>query len=350
MKGDFAGRVLAWYDEHGRRDLPWQRGVTPYRTWISEIMLQQTQVATVIPYFERFTARFPEVPALAEAPLDEVLHLWSGLGYYARARNLHAAARRVRDRHGGAFPETMAEVQALPGIGRSTAGAILALACGQRHPILDGNVKRVLARAFAVEGWPGRSAVVKRLWSIAEELTPHERVGAYTQGMMDLGAKVCTRTRPACPRCPLENLCSAHAGGREADFPAARPRRAAPVRRLQMLIIDDGEGRILLERRPPAGVWGGLWSFPECPADDDPLAWARDRLGVRADLVEIRPPRRHTFSHFHLDMIPVRLRHTREGARVSEPPPLTWYEPGGPRSLGLAAPVAALISESTESP
>jgi A/G-specific adenine glycosylase len=350
MTAGFAHRILAWYDGHGRRDLPWQRRPSPYRVWISEIMLQQTQVGTVIPYFERFMARFPDPVSVAEAPLDEVLHLWSGLGYYARARNLHAAARLIRDRHDGVFPVTLAEVQALPGIGRSTAGAILALACGQRLSILDGNVKRVLARAFAVEGWPGRSAVSSRLWAIAEELTPAERVAAYTQAMMDLGATLCTRARPACGVCPLRDLCRAHALGRERDFPASRPRRSAPLRRVQMLIVQDRRGRVLLERRPPAGIWGGLWSLPECPADGDPLACARERLGIRADLVEIRPSRRHTFTHFHLDMVPVRLRLVRPEARLAEPPALTWYDPADPHSLGLAAPVAALISETSEQP
>jgi A/G-specific adenine glycosylase len=346
----FADSVLAWYDEHGRKDLPWQREVTPYRVWVSEIMLQQTQVATVVPYFERFMVRFPDPVALAEAALDEVLHLWSGLGYYARARNLHAAARLIRDRHGGVFPESIAEVEALPGVGRSTAGAILALAGGQRHPILDGNVKRVLARVFAVEGWPGRAAVLERLWEIAGALMPRERVAAYTQAMMDLGATLCTRARPACTRCPLAGVCIAHAQGRERDLPAPRPQRRSPVRRVQMLIVDDGAGRILLERRPPAGVWGGLWSFPECPEAEDPLAWAHERLGIRADLVEIRSPRRHTFSHFHLDMVPVRLRLPWSEERVAEVPRLTWYDPGAPHELGLAAPVAALISETDDNP
>ncbi len=348
MKADFADRVLAWYDRHGRKGLPWQCDATPYRVWISEIMLQQTQVATVVGYFERFTARFPDLEALADAPLDEVLHLWSGLGYYARARHLHSAARLIRERHQGVFPRDLATLQALPGVGRSTAGAILTLACGQRHPILDGNVKRVLARAFAVQGWPGSTAVLNRLWGLAEGLVPARRAAAYTQAMMDLGALVCTRARPTCGDCPLADICRARALGRIDDLPGHRPPRRQPVRSVQMLILDDGDGRILLERRPPAGIWGGLWSFPECPADEDALGWVRRRLGFDADLVEMRPVRRHTFTHFHLDMVPVRLRVSGAPQSIADPGLRRWYDPRAPYNLGLAAPVAALIAESTK--
>lgn len=341
----FVRRVLHWFGQNGRTELPWQQSPTPYRVWVSEIMLQQTQVATVIPYFQRFMARLPDVVSLAEAPLDDVLHLWSGLGYYARARNLHRAARVVRDEFGGRIPETFEEVVALPGVGRSTAGAILSLALGQRHPILDGNVKRVLARYFAVEGWPGRADVAKTLWRISEVLTPQRRVAHYNQAMMDLGALVCTRRRPACDRCGLSGGCAAHAAGRETDFPATKPRRQTPRRQTRMLIIENGEGHLLLQRRPPQGVWGGLWSFPETTVDDDPQRWCADTLGMTAALVGHLPARRHVFSHFTLDIHPARLAAQNPAQRVMEGGLWVWYNPEQPETMGLAAPVVRLMSE-----
>jgi len=350
MIPDFADRVIAWHDRAGRKDLPWQTRATPYRVWVSEIMLQQTQVGTVIGYFERFTTRFPDLRSLADASLDEVLHRWSGLGYYARARNLHRAARVIRDEFGGVFPEDLTSLQALPGIGRSTAGAILTLACGQSHPILDGNVKRVLARFLAVEGWPGSSPVLKRLWSLAEGLVPATRTSVYTQGMMDLGATVCTPARPACPKCPLSVGCLAYRQGRASAYPAPRPPRSTPVRRIQVLILADERGKLLLHQRPPSGVWGGLWSFPECPESESPTDWAERTLGLFVELVEIQPARRHTFSHFRLDMIPVRLRVSAHQGQVADRPDLAWYDAGAPPSLGLAAPVAAMIREAEAHP
>ena len=265
----FARALLAWFDQHGRHDLPWQTDPTPYRVWVSEVMLQQTRVPTVLRYFPGFMERFPDVAVLAEAPLDDVLHLWSGLGYYARARNLHRAASVVRDAHDGRMPDQREALEALPGIGRSTAGAILALAHGQRHAILDGNVKRVLARYHLVEGWPGRSAVLDRLWGLAESHTPRRRVAAYTQAIMDLGATVCTRSRPLCRACPLAESCGALSHGRTAELPSPRPKPTLPERTTAFLILRDSHGRVLLERRPPSGVWGGLWSFPECAAEAD---------------------------------------------------------------------------------
>ena len=217
--------MIAWFAQHGRKDLPWQQDPTPYRVWVSEIMLQQTQVRTVIPYYQRFMQAFPDLRALAAAPLDQVLHHWSGLGYYARARNLHRAAQRIRDDHAGRFPEDIEVVMRLPGIGRSTAGAVLSLACGQRHAILDGNVKRVLARFHAVEGWPGKTAVLEQLWALAEAATPQRDVAAYNQAMMDLGATLCRRGTPECPSCPLQSDCRACKLGRQSEFPAPRPRR-----------------------------------------------------------------------------------------------------------------------------
>ena len=242
----FHRRLLHWFRHHGRHDLPWQSPRDAYRVWVSEIMLQQTQVATVIPYFERFMARFPDLASLASADLDQVLHLWTGLGYYARARNLHRAAGVIVAEHGGRFPTDFEAVLALPGIGRSTAGAILAQACDQRHAILDGNVRRVLARHRAIEGWPGQKAVENTLWALAEELTPAEDVADYTQAIMDLGATVCTRSQPRCAACPLAEDCQARAAGRQADFPGRRPRKALPERHTRMLLLRDAEGQVLL--------------------------------------------------------------------------------------------------------
>lgn len=261
MTDDFAARVLEWYSACGRKALPWQANRTPYRVWVSEIMLQQTQVATVIPYYRRFVDAFPDVAALAGAGLDDVLRHWSGLGYYARARNLHRAARAVVEQHGGRFPERVEDAVALPGIGRSTAGAILSLACGQRHPILDGNVKRVLARYHAVEGWPGKSSVSSELWAHAECHTPHESVAEYNQAMMDLGATVCTRT-PDCDACPVRGDCRARNLGLQRRYPGRREKRAKPRRRTHMaLALFDGA--VYLEKREASGIWGGLWSLPE---------------------------------------------------------------------------------------
>nr|VFJ94176.1 MAG: A/G-specific DNA-adenine glycosylase [Candidatus Kentron sp. H]VFJ94874.1 MAG: A/G-specific DNA-adenine glycosylase [Candidatus Kentron sp. H]VFK01376.1 MAG: A/G-specific DNA-adenine glycosylase [Candidatus Kentron sp. H] len=309
---NFARRILLWHEQNARRDLPWQHPATAYRVWVSEIMLQQTQVATVADYFPAFMARFPTVGHLAAAEPDDVLALWSGLGYYARARNLHKAARIIHRDYGDRFPDTFQAVSALPGIGRSTAGAILALAFGQRHPILDGNVKRVLARHHAIEGWPGESAVSKRLWALAEAHTPHRRVAEYTQAMMDLGATLCTRTRPACPHCPVGETCLAHARGEQPRFPAKRPQKPRPIRATTFVLVSRAEDTpngprrfLLLEKRPPTGIWGGLWGFPECPPEEDMDAWCVARFGAGPTAVEHLPPFRHTFTHFHLDIRPV---------------------------------------------
>jgi A/G-specific adenine glycosylase len=343
----FALALLEWYDAHGRKDLPWQRNRTPYRVWVSEIMLQQTQVATVIPYFERFMERFPDVNALAAAHADEVMGLWSGLGYYSRARNLHQAARDILGHHGGRFPEQLDEVMALPGIGRSTAGAILAQALGERHPILDGNVKRVLSRFDAIEGWPGQSAIEKRLWARAEELTPHDRLADYTQAIMDLGATVCRRRRPDCSACPVESACRARAMGEPERYPTPKARKTLPVRQAVFLLLSDERGRILLQRRPPAGIWGGLWSLPELTGDNEGLSteqWCRRRLGAAPKSVEDWPTLRHTFSHFHLDITPRRvwLKGTKGGA-VMEAADTLWYKTDLSDQLGLPAPVKRLL-------
>lgn len=338
----FSGRLLAWHARHGRHDLPWQQDLSAYRVWVSEIMLQQTQVSTVIPYFLRFMDRFPDIGALADAAPDEVLHLWTGLGYYARARNLQNAARIIRDEHRGEFPRDAQAFEALPGIGRSTAGAICAIAYGAPSAILDGNVKRVLTRFFALDGPPAQAATLKQLWSIAERLTPTEQSGAYTQAIMDLGATLCTRSRPACALCPLVADCRARAEGNPTRYPTRKARRTLGERRCQMLVIRNPEGEILLEKRPSPGIWGGLWSFPEIGEHDDPIT-ACDRItGAPPASVRKGDTFRHTFSHFRLDATPVFLGAGIERHTVMEDARLIWYKPGH-RTLGLAAPVKRLI-------
>ena len=348
LAASLAERLLHWHRAHGRHDLPWQQAISPYRVWVSEIMLQQTQVATVIPYFERFMQRFPNIQSLASAPEDDVLHHWAGLGYYARARNLQRAAQTVCERHGGELPDDPAALESLPGIGRSTAGAILAIAHGRHATILDGNVKRVLSRLFAIDGDPAQAATQQRLWSIADRLTPARDTGTYTQAIMDLGATLCTRGRPDCAHCPWQTDCAAYAQGEAGEFPRPRRRKPLPVRSCQMLVITNGAGELLLERRPPQGIWGGLWSFPELATGMDPVEGCR-RI-IATDALEHSPgtPFRHTFSHFHLDAIPVFCRIGSDD-RVLEDGRLTWYKPGE-RALGLAAPVRRLIESMPVTP
>ena len=394
MSGAFtpiAGRLIEWYARHGRKNLPWQRDPTPYRVWVSEIMLQQTRVGVVIGYYERFMARFPDLAALADAPLDDVLGLWTGLGYYSRARNLHRAAAVVRDRHGGAMPRDLDALVALPGIGRSTAGAILALSHGDRHPILDGNVKRVLCRYHGIGGWPGEGRVERTLWELAERHTPREDVAAHTQAIMDLGATLCTRSRPLCAMCPLEADCAARREGAQARYPAPRPRRETPRRETAFLVLRDPGGALLLERRPPAGIWGGLWCFPECAPGADVEAVCRSRFGVRPVATTALAPIAHGFTHFKLDVYPILVevdgddgavvadpggprrsssgaaatgadgphRHSlgdavadsdgprrhSSGDAVAEPGELRWYPPAAAAGVGLAAPVKRLIEQ-----
>ncbi|WP_443190182.1 A/G-specific adenine glycosylase [Pseudomonas indica] len=342
----FGAAVLDWYDRHGRKDLPWQQGITPYRVWVSEIMLQQTQVSTVLDYFDRFMATLPTVQALAAAEEDEVLHLWTGLGYYSRARNLHKTAKIVVERHDGEFPRDVEQLAELPGIGRSTAGAIASLSMGLRAPILDGNVKRVLARYLAQEGYPGEPRVARQLWEAAERFTPFERVNHYTQAMMDLGATLCTRSKPSCLLCPLRSGCRANLLGRESDFPAAKPRKSLPQKRTLMPLLANREGAILLYRRPSSGLWGGLWSLPEL---DDlealaPLAAQHAlRLGERREL----PGLTHTFSHFQLAIEPWLVRVDTATPGVAEADWL-WYNLATPPRLGLAAPVKKLLKRAAD--
>lgn len=336
----FAARLLRWARQYGRHALPWQQDPIPYRVWVSEIMLQQTQVATVIPYYRRFMTRFPDIQTLANAPLDDVLHLWSGLGYYARARNLQRAAQQICGLHAGVFPVEFKEVASLPGIGRSTAGAILALACNQWHPILDGNVRRVLARFHAIEGWPGDKAVEKQLWELAEQHTPNKNVAAYTQAIMDLGATLCTRTKPNCVQCPVAGNCRAHQLRRETDFPVARPRKTLPVKPVRMLLIMDN-GRLMLERRPPSGIWGGLWGFPELAPEQDIETWCRQQFGVAPSSQHALPGLRHTFSHFHLDIEPVMLNIAP--SNLNDDDTRIWFALTSPPQVGLAKPVSRLL-------
>jgi A/G-specific adenine glycosylase len=338
-----APALLAWFDQHGRHDLPWQQPRDPYRVWVSEIMLQQTQVSTVIPYFTRFMAAFPSVRALADAELDDVLHHWTGLGYYARARNLHRAAQHIRDAHDGRFPGEFEQVLALPGIGRSTAGAILAQALARRYPILDGNVKRVLTRLYAIDGWPGDKPVENTLWQIAEAHTPTQRIADYTQAIMDLGATVCRRSKPQCNACPLHSRCQAHTQQNVSAYPAKKPRKALPVRSTIMLMLYNEEQAILLEQRPPAGIWGGLWSFPECPSDRDPVQWSREQLQLHIRDTQTLPTLRHTFSHFHLDITPLLARAVPAG--IMDSPQHIWYNSSLSAARGFPAPVKQLLDD-----
>ncbi len=343
----FAPALLRWFDADGRKDLPWQRDPTPYRVWVSEIMLQQTQVGTVAGYFERFMTRFPDLASLADAKLDEVLHLWSGLGYYARARNLHRAAQVVMKRHGGEFPRTLDEIVALPGIGRSTAGAILSLSRGERHAILDGNVKRVLTRYFGVDGDPADAAVEKRLWRLAEACTPHERNAAYTQGVMDLGATVCTRTRPACLLCPVVADCHAREHSLQDQLPAPRKRAKRPQREAWLVVAMRGTHRVLLERRPPAGIWGGLWGLPEFPTRSHAQQWCREHLSG-ASAPRSLEPLRHAFSHFDYEMLPLAVRCLGKSVSLRDDDRYRWYDRENPSRVGLPKPIATLIAQALD--
>lgn len=346
MSQTFSKAVLAWYDKHGRKHLPWQQDISPYRVWLSEIMLQQTQVTTVIPYFERFIARFPDVRSLAQAPVDDVLHLWTGLGYYARARNLHRCAQMVVNEYGGEFPGTVEALSDLPGIGRSTAGAIVSIAFKKRAAILDGNVKRVLARHQAIAGWPGETATLRELWEVAERFTPARRANHYTQAMMDMGATLCTRSRPACERCPVQFDCVAYGQGNVLDYPGKKNRKPLPEKSVQMVMVRNPAGDLFLEQRPGTGIWGGLWSFPEVASDEDASAWVQDKLGAVAN-TEIWDSWRHTFSHYHLDITPVLVQLKKTPAAVAEKKAV-WFNPLAPQALGLAAPVKKLLDKIAE--
>lgn len=338
----FQQTVLDWFDKHGRKDLPWQQNPTPYRVWISEIMLQQTQVATVIPYYHKFLAAFPDVNCLASASLDEVLRLWAGLGYYARARNLHKAAQFIAAR--GSFPDTLETLCALPGIGRSTAGAISSIAFKNSAPILDGNVKRVLCRFYAIDSWPGDAKVNAELWNISQRLTPAMRADAYTQAIMDLGATVCTRSRPSCARCPLAADCLAHSENRSAELPTTKPRQVLPVKHCVFLLAVNRQYEIFLQQRSPSGIWGGLWSLPQFDDSATAKAWCDEKIGL-VSASSLLSERRHGFSHYHLDYAPLLAIIENPRNIVMEANRSLWYKAGDTGALALPAPIKRLLEQ-----
>jgi A/G-specific adenine glycosylase len=340
-ESSFSQLLLAWFDKYGRKNLPWQQHKTRYSVWISEIMLQQTQVKTVIPYFERFMRRFPTVVALADAPVDEVLHMWTGLGYYARARNLHKAAVEVKITHNGVLPNRFDDMLALPGIGRSTAAAILSLADDQPYVILDGNVKRVLARYFAVDGWPGNKKIEDEMWQMAQSIAPHQRHGDYTQACMDLGATLCTRSKPDCHACPVTHGCLAYAQGRQHELPHKKPKKTIPTRHTYLLIVFY-QGSVLLQRRPASGIWGGLWGFVE--ADDASLESSLASLNCEQASRLALMPFRHTFSHFHLEISPILLQLQKAPELAVQEDTAMWYNINQRSEVGLAAPTLKILN------
>jgi A/G-specific adenine glycosylase len=342
MSTGFAAKLITWQKKHGRHDLPWQGTRDPYAIWVSEIMLQQTQVATVIPYYNRFLARFRDVAALAAAPLDEVLRLWSGLGYYSRARNLHGAAQEIVTTHGGRFPRRIEQVAALPGIGRSTAAAICVFAFGARHAILDGNVKRVLARLRGIKGYPGERQIAESLWREAERLLPRRGVEAYTQGLMDLGAAICTRVKPRCVECPAHDGCIARRRGWVAALPGPRPRKKRPHKRTVMLVLTRA-GEVLLEKRPVAGIWGGMWCLPEAARKTDLEAYCLKRFGARVTEIEELAMIAHGFTHFSLDIRPLRVRVSALVPQSAEPG-LVWLPFEEARGAAIPAPVRRILA------
>lgn len=338
---EFAHRLLRWHQRHGRHDLPWQLNRDPYRVWLSEIMLQQTQVGTVTPYYLRFLERFPTLSDLAKAEIAEVMAQWSGLGYYARARNLHLCAQTVWNEWGGQFPHDPGTLASLPGIGRSTANAIAAFCFSARVPILDGNVKRVLSRVFGIDGFPGSTAVERSMWSLAESLLPTGAMENYIQAQMDFGATQCTRSKPLCDRCPLENMCVARRDGRVADLPTPRPKKTLPLRRVTVLILRN-KGRILLVQRPSNGIWGGLHSLPEMESSSTPSSTAKS-LGCHTGGFHALPTLLHTFTHFKLDIQPLMAE-----VKSRQPIPgkgLSWLDLGEAKYAPLPAPIRRIIEQ-----
>lgn len=338
---NFSSRVLAWFDEHGRKSLPWQQNKTPYRVWVSEIMLQQTQVTTVIPYYHKFMESFPDVFALANASEDEVLAHWSGLGYYARARNLHKTAKVVANEMHGNFPTTVEGMSELAGIGRSTAAAILSISSGISAAILDGNVKRVLSRLHAIDRWPGEKQTENAMWELAESYTPEQRCGDYTQAMMDLGATLCTRSKPQCLLCPVQPDCQGFATGIPTDFPVKKPKKVKPVKTTNMLVLQNFQEQVLLEKRPATGIWGGLWSLPESQENDLILA-TEQRFQAHIKQHNILNAFRHTFSHYHLDIQPHRFL-LEQAPLVADNNKYQWYDLSHALTLGLPAPIREIL-------
>lgn len=334
----FSSQLLHWFDAFGRHDLPWQKRKTAYRVWLSEIMLQQTQVKTVIDYFHRFTARFPNVKALATADINEVLQLWAGLGYYARARNLHSTAQIIHQDYQDRFPRTVEALQELPGIGRSTAGAIVSIAFGEKATILDGNVKRVLSRVLALEGTSADKIFNDTLWKVAESLTPNERVGDYTQAIMDLGATLCTRTKPRCQDCPLKNLCLAYQSDRVLDFPNPKIKKTRPERDMHLILLKDKVERILLQKRPDKGIWGGLWCLPELEEQHEIIAWCRQHQIPQAKWEQSLEPIKHILTHFTLYLHVHCVTCTANDATIG-----TWHFPEEIQNMGFPAPIQKLL-------
>ncbi|MCP3850848.1 MAG: A/G-specific adenine glycosylase [Gammaproteobacteria bacterium] len=342
--GSFSNALLKWFDKHGRKDLPWQENKTSYRVWISEIMLQQTQVKTVIPYYLKFMQHFPDIKTLAHAAQDEVLHLWTGLGYYARARNLHKTAQIITHEHSGRFPQTSKDLQSLPGIGRSTAGAILAFSQGQHQAILDGNVKRVLCRYYCVQGWSGHSKTQAILWAHSEAITPEKRCDDFNQAMMDLGSSLCSRSKPQCTACPLNHSCMAYLNDKVTQYPNPKPKKEKPVKSVYLLMLHTQQGEILLEKRPQQGIWGGLWSFPQCDTKHEIDLWL-DRHHFSTDSKKhFQNDFRHTFSHYHLQITPVQIQ-VEIPSGIMDDKNYIWFNQQKPLKLGLSTPIKKLISE-----
>ncbi|MEQ1667067.1 MAG: A/G-specific adenine glycosylase [Sulfuriferula sp.] len=340
---DFAGKLIAWQRVHGRHDLPWQDSRDPYRVWLSEIMLQQTQVATVIPYYQRFVARFPELANLAAATQDEVLEHWSGLGYYSRARNLHAAAQRVVNDFNGEFPRQIADIVSLPGIGRSTAAAIAAFCFDTHAAILDGNVKRVLTRQFGIAGYPGEKATETQLWALAESLLPPGAVDTYTQALMDMGATLCSRSRPRCEACPVAASCVALATQQVKVLPTPKPKKSIPHKTTRFIILRHA-GRVWLQQRPPTGIWGGLWSFPELGVDDDALAICRDQWQLTIAAVDELPAFRHVFTHFSLTIYPLIVDIVSLPLQVNDDSG-RWSLPATALAMAIPVPARKLLTD-----
>ncbi len=338
----FAQNLLKWFEKKGRKNLPWQQHGSDYHTWLSEIMLQQTQVKTVITYFQRFIIRFPTIFDLANASIDEVLNLWTGLGYYARARNLHKTAQIIAQQYQGKFPQDLEQLVALPGIGRSTAAAILSLAFHQPATILDGNVKRVLSRFHAVSGW--QKSVEQTLWTLAKQHTPNHSNAAYTQAIMDLGATICTPKQPLCSECPVKTKCKAHQLKKELAFPEKKPKKQLPTKQIQFVILKNNQKRVLLEKRPPVGIWGGLWSFPECDLEQDLTNWCQEKFGLSIAEIQSLPQIKHNFSHYHLEIHPKLIAITQSNNSLRESAPYQWHSLDEYLKLGLATPVKRLLS------
>ncbi len=340
---DFSHQVVEWYKLHGRKDLPWQQDKTLYRVWVSEIMLQQTQVVTVIGYFERFMAQFPTLAVLAKASEDEVLALWTGLGYYARARNLLKAAKQMMAEY-GEFPQKIEQVLALPGIGQSTAGAVLSLTLQQPHAILDGNVKRVLARHFNIAGWSGKKAVLDELWLKSRQVTPTKQTHFFNQAMMDIGATICTRSKPKCGSCPVQENCQAYKLNLQSELPTSKPKKSIPSKSV-FLLVKTHQQQVYLEKRASQGIWGGLFSFPEYQELSE-IETELNLLNVGLDKLEIKTPFRHTFSHFHLDITPVVANLKSLPNQVNEGANL-WFNLQDEREFGISVPTSKILAELT---